>query len=317
MITRFARPAILPILLLMPVHLSACAATPERPVWFDSIHRLPLKTVLVEGNRIAYVDRGEGPAVILLHGFGGAMWQWEYQQATLAARYRVIALDLLGSGWSDKPDIEYTPTQLVKSLRGVMDGLGIHRAALIGNSMGAGVAIGMALSYPERVDRLVLVAGLPDHIRNKLTSPLVKRAVESRAPVWLVSLGNWLAGRGLTVTVLSEMVHDAGLLTPAVIERSYRNRKCPGMIPPLLALTRNLPLWEDGFARRLHEITQPTLVLWGAEDRVFPPQVGRDLAKVIPRSSFVLIPEAGHLPQWERPEVVNPILIDFLQASQA
>lgn len=292
-------------------------APPEIPTWFDSIQRMPVRTVMVDGQRIAYLDAGSGPPVILLHGFGGALWQWEYQQAALSASHRVITLDLLGAGWSDKPDIEYTPDQILESFRGFMDAVGVQRASLVGNSMGAGVAMGMALTYPERVDRLVLIAGLPDRVRDKVTSPLIKRALESRVPVWLAALGNWVAGRSLTRAVLREMVHDERLLTPAVIERSYRNRKRAGLVGPLLAMAGSLPLWEEGFAKRLGDIRHPTLILWGAEDKVFPPQVGKEMHATMPASSFMLIPESGHIPQWERPLAVNPILLEFLAQTAA
>lgn len=293
--------------------LSACAKAPAMPPWFDSIYRLPVKTVLVEGQRIAYLDRGDGPPVILVHGFGGSMWQWEYQQSALAATHRVITPDLLGSGLSDKPDIEYRPEQILAYFLGFMDALGIDRAAMVGNSLGAGVVMSMALSHPDRVDRLVLISGLPKNVREKLVSPLIRRAVDSRAPVWLVELGNWLAGRWVTETVLKEVIHDPALLTPVVIDRAYRNRQRPGLIHPLLALPRNLPLWEEGFALRIQEISKPTLILWGTEDRLFPLEVGRELHEMIPGSSFVAISEAGHIPQWERPNVVNAHLIEFLQ----
>lgn len=299
--------------MVMPFLLSACATSPAIPLWFDSIQRLPVQTVLIQGHRIAYLEAGDGPPVILVHGFGGSIWQWEYQQGALSAAHRVVTLDLLGSGWSDKPDIAYTPTELIEFFRGFMDALGIRRASLVGNSMGAGVVIGMTLAHPDRVDRVVLIGGLPGRVREKLASPLIKRALDTWVPVWLVSVGNRLIGTGPTEDVLNELVHDRSLLTPAVIERSYRNRIRPGLIPPLMTLAKNLPLWEDGFAKRLGEIRHPTLILWGAEDRVFPPQVGRDLHATMAGSSFTLIPEAGHLPQWERPDTVNPILLQFLQ----
>lgn len=302
------RALILPIVLL-----SACASETSIPPWFDAIHRLPIRSVEVDGQRIAYLDQGQGPPVILVHGLGGTLWNWEYQQAALSASHRVLTLDLIGSGYSDKPDIDYRPEELVESLRGFMDRLAIERASLVGNSMGAGVVAAMALAHPSRVDRLVLIGGFPSGVRDKLGNTFVKTAVESRAPVWLVELGNWLAGRGMTRRVLGEIVHDQSLLTSAVIERSYRNRTRPGLIPPLIRLTRNLDLWEQGDALRLHEIRQPTLVLWGREDRVFAPAVGRELHHRIVGSRFELIPEAGHMPQWERPEAVNAILLDFLR----
>lgn len=299
--------------MLLVVLLSACANDHSIPPWFDSIHRLPVRTVQVDGQRIAYLDQGHGSPVVLVHGLGGTLWNWEYQQVPLSASHRVITLDLIGSGYSDKPDIDYRPEQVVEFLRGFMDALKIQRASLVGNSMGAGVVSAMALAHPSRVDRLVLIGGFPSGVRDKLGDTYVKTAVESRAPVWLVEVGNWFAGRGMTRAVLSELIHDQALLTAVVVERSYQNRRRSGLIPPLIRLTRNLELWEQGYALRLHEIQRPTLVLWGREDRVFPPEVGRALHDRIAGSRFELIPDAGHMPQWERPEVVNAILLDFLR----
>jgi pimeloyl-ACP methyl ester carboxylesterase len=196
---------------------------------------------------------------------------------------------------------------------GFMDAVKIPQATLVGNSMGAGLAIGMALTHPARVAKLVLVDGLPQHVIEKLTSPSVKRALETRAPSWLVSFGNTLFGGLMIESVLQEIVHDPVLLTPAVLERSNRNRQRPGLIKPIMAVRENLPLWESGFATRLSAITHLTLVLWGEEDRVFPIAVGEELHQTIKESRFIRIPKAGHIPQWERPDVVNQELITFIR----
>lgn len=309
------RPSALPLraALALMLLVAGCAAAPDPPPWFDRIAPLPVKTVVVAGHRLAYLDRGEGPPVVLIHGLGGAMWHWERQQDALAAGHRVITLDLLGSGFSDKPDLDYTPDEMLASFRGFMDALAIPRASLVGNSMGAGLAVAMALAHPERVDRLVLIAGFPDRVRERLTSPLFQRAVDSRVPIWLAQIGNWFAGRGTTRHILEEIVYDPSLITPLVVERSYRNRQEWGFLAPTLTMTRNLSLWEEGFAKRLGEVRHPTLILWGAEDRLFPPQVGRDLQAMIAGSRLEIVPQAGHLPQWERPDVVNPLLAVFLQ----
>ncbi len=301
------------VLMVVAFLMAACTTQPDSSLWFESIQRLPVKTTQVEGFRMAYLDAGQGPPVILVHGFSGSMWQFEYQQAPLAATMRVITPDLLGSGLSDKPEIAYTPTQQVELFRGFMDALGIQRASLVGHSMGAGLVIGMALTYPERVDRLVLIDGFPNHVHEKLASPTIKRMIETQAPVWMVEFGNWLFGGSTTTAMLEEAIYDHRLLTPVVLERSRLNRKRPGLIPPLLTLPKNLPLWEDGFAKRFAEIRHPTLILWGAEDRLFPPPVGQALHAAIPGSTFSLIPEAGHISQWERPDVATPILLKFLQ----
>lgn len=297
---------------LLSYLITACSSPTSIPTQFDAIERMPVHTVLVHGQRIAYLDVGEGPPVILIHGFGGSMWQWEYQQHTLSQHFRILTLDLPGAGLSDKPEIDYRPDQMLDFFLGFMDAVKIPQATLVGNSMGAGLAIGMALEYPTRVAKLVLVDGLPQHVMEKLTSPSVRRALETRAPDWLISFGNMLFGGLMIESVLKEIVHDPALLTPAVIERSNRNRQRPGIIKPIMAVRENLPLWESEFAVRVGTITHPTLVLWGEEDRVFPIAVGEELHQTIKGSEFIRIPKAGHIPQWERPDVVNHELITFI-----
>jgi len=300
-------------LCLLALLCEACAPTLPIPSQFEAFERIPIHSVTVHEQRIAYLDVGTGPPVILIHGFGGSMWQWEHQQHALAEHFRVLTLDLPGSGLSDKPDIEYRPDQMLGFLVGFMDALEIPHATLVGNSMGAGLAIAMTLEHPARVAKLVLIGGLPPQIMQKLTSPSIRRALETRAPVWLISLGNRLFGGLMTESVLREIVHDPALLTPAVVERANHNRRRPGLIGPLLAAQQALPLWESGFALRIGTVTHPTLVLWGEEDRVFPIAVGEELHRAISGSRFVRIPHAGHLPQWERPGLVNRSLIEYIQ----
>ena len=122
----------------------ACTTThPPLPL-IESIQRLPLKTIQIDGDQVVYVETGSGHPLILLHGFGGSIWNWEHQQSSLSSHYRVITLDLLGSGMSAKPDITYTPSRLVSFLLHFMEALEIEQATLIGNSMGAGLAMATA-----------------------------------------------------------------------------------------------------------------------------------------------------------------------------
>jgi pimeloyl-ACP methyl ester carboxylesterase len=262
---------------------------------------------------MVYLDVGEGPPVILLHGFGGSMWQWEHQQTALSAHFRVITPDLIGSGLSDKPDIEYRPDQLLEFLIGFMDVLQIPQASIVGNSMGAGLAIGLALDHPTRVSKVILIDGLPAHVMEHLASPSLRRALTTSAPSWLVSFGNRLFGGLLLESTLREFVYDPSLLTPAVLDRSNRNRQRRGLFKPLLTIGTNLPLWEQHFAPRIGTITHRTLIIWGEEDRVFPLPAGDILHQTIAGSTFVSIPKAGHIPQWERPELVNQELINFIR----
>ena len=299
--------------LALLIVMTACSSPPPIPPYFEAFERIPIHTVEVNGERLAYLDVGKGQPVILIHGFGGSMWQWEHQQQPLSAEFRLITPDLIGSGLSTKPEIEYRPEQMLDYFIGFMDALGIRQVALVGNSMGAGLAIGMALTYPDRVSQLVLIDGLPANVRERLTSPSIKRALDTAAPSWLASFGNWLFGGVMIESVLKEIVHDPALLTPAVIERSNRNRRRPGVMPPLMTVRDTLPLWESGFAKRIGEIRHPTLILWGEEDRVFPLSAGEDLQRTIKGSALVRIPNAGHIPQWERPDLANRAMIEFLR----
>jgi len=293
--------------------MGACSSPALIPSQFDAIDRIPIHTALVHEQKIAYLDVGQGEPVILIHGFGGSMWQWEHQQHALSSQVRLITPDLIGSGLSDKPDIDYRPDQMLDFFVGFMDALHLSRATLVGNSMGAGLAIGMALTHPARVDKLVLIDGLPSHVIQKLTSPTIKRALESRAPSWLVSLGNWLFGGLMVEPILKEIVYDPDLLTPAVIERSNRNRQRPGLVAPIMKARNNLPLWESGYAPRIGEIIHPTLILWGEQDRVFPIDVGEELQRRIKGSRLVRIAQAGHIPQWEQPASANHAIMEFLK----
>ncbi len=293
--------------------MAACSSPLSIPSQFEAIERHPIKTVSVNGRTMAYLDIGSGQPVILIHGFGGSMWQWEHQQTPLSAQVRLITPDLIGSGLSEKPDIEYTPEQMLEYFVAFMDTLQLPRAILAGNSMGAGLAIGMALAHPDRVTKLILIDGLPANVREKLTSPSIRRALDTSAPSWLVSFGNWLFGGLMVESVLKEMVYDPALLTPAVIERSNRNRQRPGLIQPLLSVRQSLPLWEAGFAKRIGDIARPTLILWGEEDRVFPVAVGDELHRTIKGSTLVRIPKAGHIPQWEQPALANQAIIEFVR----
>ncbi|MEK7761422.1 MAG: alpha/beta fold hydrolase, partial [Nitrospirota bacterium] len=114
----------------------ACSSPSPIPAQFDAIERIPIHTVLVHGQQVAYLDVGTGPPVILIHGFGGSMWQWEYQQHALSQHFRVLTLDLPGAGLSDKPEIDYLPDQMLDFFVGFMDAVKIPQATLVGNSMG-------------------------------------------------------------------------------------------------------------------------------------------------------------------------------------
>ena len=283
------------------------------PPWVELIQRVPFQTIQVNEHRVAYLDIGEGKPVILIHGFGGSMWQWEYQYLELATSYRVIIPDLIGSGLSDKPETIYSPERLVQFFREFMKRLEIQQATLIGNSMGAGLAMAMALDHPEQVDRLVLISGFPAKVEGSVASPQFRRFLIHRPPLWLATIGNRMAGKGTTERLLKEIIYQPELVSPSVIERSFQNRHRGGLLTPLYSLLDHMDNWEERYGKRLANIPHPTLLLWGEYDRVFPLEVGRQVSSLLPQAEWHMIPQSGHLPQWEQPQVVNPLVLSFLE----
>ncbi len=262
---------------------------------------------------MAYLDIGQGTPVILIHGFGGSMWHWEYQYHPLAQSHRVIIPDLIGSGLSDKPETLYSPEHLVQFFRDFMESLEIEHATLIGNSMGAGLAMAMALDHPEAVDRLVLISGFPPQVEASVASLQYRQFLLHRPPLWLATLGNQMAGRGTTERFLKEIVHQPELVSALVVERSFHNRQRGGLLTPLYSLLDHIDTWEERYGQRLGNIAQPTLLLWGDHDRVFPLEVGKQVKTLLPQAEWQVIPGSGHLPQWEQPHVVNPLILSFLK----
>ena len=274
-------------------------------------NRYPVQSVRVHQHSTAYIRHGEGPPLVLLHGYAGAIWNWEHQIEALGEHFTVYVPDLLGHGLSDKPRIVYTPSALLEWLQGFMDALGISRADFVGNSMGCGFAMALAMTNPERVNRLVLISGFPAQVLDQARGPYLK--LFSRLGVgFLFRLAYRLMGKRTFRKFLHGIVWDRKQITPAVIERASRLRKEHGQAWPLWSSLCRLHEWEEQFVPRFSSVRAPTLIMWGQYDAFFPPAVGEALHRSLSGSRFALIPNAGHLPMWEQPEAVNRQILQFL-----
>ena len=282
------------------------------PSLVDLLHRHTVHAATVNGHHVAYLDHGEGRPVILIHGLGGSMWHWEHQQVALGRSHRIITPDMLGSGLSEKPERVYSPAFLLETVRTFMDHLRIEKAVLVGSSMGAGIAMGMSLEHPDRVDKLVLIGGFPAEILDNMQSSRTKRFIQRRPALWLSKLGSRITGRWSIKLILQEIIHDRALISPMVVERVHRLRFQPGFFQAMYSQIDQIPEWETTFALRLAEISHATLILWGAYDKIFPLSVGQTLHTTIPGSSFLVAPDSGHLLQWENPGFVNSAILQFL-----
>jgi pimeloyl-ACP methyl ester carboxylesterase len=283
-----------------------------RPARIDWNPSLPPQTIQIKGHTIFYTVKGEGKPLVLIHGYGAGMWVWEKQIEALSQLFRVYVLDVIGHGFSDRPKIPYTPEAYVHFLKDFMDGVGIERATLIGNSMGGGMAWAMAMFYPERVDRLILIDCVPPDVLQQVRNDSFRTLVAIKDIPLLPYLV--IAGRSKNSIkwILLECVSDIKLITPEVLNRQYQLSKIKGTTWVLYSTFKHAEealMLKDRFSLIHH----PTLFIWGEKDLIFPPRVGKTLHQAITGSKFRVIEKGGHIPMWETPDEVNQAILSFLQ----
>jgi 2-hydroxy-6-oxonona-2,4-dienedioate hydrolase/4,5:9,10-diseco-3-hydroxy-5,9,17-trioxoandrosta-1(10),2-diene-4-oate hydrolase len=274
-----------------------------------------IKTTPVDGKTIAYLDIGKGEPLIMIHGGGpGASGGSNYRRnvAALSSKYRLIIPDLPGYGQSDKSRIDGPRyAAYAKAMVGLLDMLKIPRAHFIGNSLGGGTAIKVALEFPDRVEKLVLMG------------PAGVATAYSRVPTeGARKIFHYYGGTGPSREKLKEfieiMIYDSANLTPALIEERYQASIEPSLLAnPPLGKGGEIPileeLWRDP---RLAKLQHDTLVLWGREDRVNPLATGDILVNQLPNAQMVTFTHCGHWVQWERAAAFNTIVAAFLAGYQ-
>ncbi|MBE8470017.1 alpha/beta fold hydrolase [Streptomyces justiciae] len=267
----------------------------------------------VAGKKIFVAETGDGPPVLLLHGGGpGASGVSNYSRniAELAKEHRVIVPDLPGYGRSSKGIDPADPFgSLAAGIRGLLDELGLDKAHLVGNSYGGACALRLALDTPDRVDRMVLMGPGGIGTTRGLPTP------------GLNSLLNYYGGDGpsrlkLEKFIRQYLVFNAADVPDSVIDARYRDSIDPEVVaaPPLRRPKSLKALWKMDFTRdeRLSRLPVPTLVLWGAADRVNRPSGGPMLADRLPNCDLYLVANTGHWVQWERADLFNSLCADFL-----
>lgn len=257
---------------------------------------------------VAVSQAGEGPPVLLLHGFACGKRMWTHQIRALKQRFRVIAYDQRGHGLTDAPTAAggYSASLLARDLAGVLDALRIERAAIVGFSLGGGPALALAAKKPERVSRLVLAdvgAGADDPVK-----------IEAMARRWID-----LVRRGDVDELVCDMLRSE--LFKIYARRSLRRRN------HMAALIRATPLdglrftLSEVLAKRkslfrsigvLQSIQAPTLVAVGEFDYACS-KAARLLAQTIPNATLEIIANSGHMAPLEQPAAFNAALLDFLR----
>ena len=288
-----------------------CSHPLVRPAVFEWNPALELRTAGVREGTIFYAVTGEGPPVLLLHGFGGEIWVWEKQVVALSKRYRLYIPDLIGYGYSDRPRVEYTPALFIDSIKQFMDELGLRRASLIGTSMGGGIAWAFALTYPERVDKVVLIDSVPPDVVPEVRNPSYRWFLAIRNLPLLPCLAVALHTRGMLRATLMEMVYDDRLISDEVVERQYRIGRIAGTARVMTSTARHAEELKR-YAGALRTLVKPTLIIWGDQDEVFPVAVGKGLQASIKDSELLVIKQSGHMTMWEHPIETNQAILEFL-----
>jgi pimeloyl-ACP methyl ester carboxylesterase len=288
--------------------------TPGRAEWLDVEWREHLRSVEVDGNRVNYVEMGEGPPLVFVHGLSGCWQNWLENIPHFARTHRVVAVDLVGFGESDMPHWEISIPGYGRFIDAFLGEVGVERCALVGNSMGGFIAAETAIAHPSRVEKLVLVdaAGGPTlrewqdrwaarlERASRVTTPLIA-AIFARS--------EHLVRRPRARKLMLFMVAAHGdLLRPELCFEVARGAGKPGFLDAAAALA-DYEYWT-----RVPDIQCPTLVIWGKDDLIVPVKDAYEYAAMIPEAKLELFDDTGHVPMLERPVRFNRVLEEFLAA---
>ena len=271
----------------------------------------------VDGVKTYVQDIGprDGPAVVLIHGFGGSTYSWRDTIPALASEgYRAVALDLKGFGLSDKKfDEDYGHPSQASFVAGVMDELGIDKASIAGHSMGASVLGHFASQYPERVDKLVFIDGTVNVDEDASSFDPMKWLIQF-PPIkqWARLIMRWQLNEETIAARLRTAYHDPEFVTEEIETGYLLPQHVKDWEVALLGIVRDSN--KNSLPSPLQDIIDaPVLIVWGEQDTWVPVGRGRILAESLPGSDLSIIPDSGHLPMEEQAEVFNRILLDYLK----
>jgi pimeloyl-ACP methyl ester carboxylesterase len=288
--------------------LLAWAYTPDRSMTYltSKYNVTEADFVDIDGARLRFKDTGPrgAPAIILLHGFGASLETWEPWAAQLSKTYRVIRFDLPGFGLTGAdPRGDYSDQRACTLLAGLMHHFGIAKASIIGNSLGGKIAWNFAVSFPTMVTSLVLIS--PDGF----ASPGFEYGKPAKLP-FILKLLPFVMPRSMLRMNLAVAYANPKNLSDQTLSRYDDMMRGPGNRQAMLARMQQVILQPPEPA--LREITAPTLLLWGEQDRMIPFANSADYMRNIPHAQLMPLPTLGHVPFEESPEISLPPVAAFL-----
>jgi len=275
--------------------------------------RIRFRSIRTRGPRLSIVEAGSGPPVLALHGLGATKGSFLPTIVGLADRFRVIAVDQPGFGDSDKPiGAAYDAPFFAGAAVGLLDAMELERVNLIGNSLGGRVALEIGLRYPDRVERLGLLAPSLAWKRGRPLLPLLRL---TRPELGLVQI----APRRLIDSVVRGLIPDASSgWVAAGVDEFLRAYLTPSGRAAFYAAARQIyleePHGERGFWTRLAGLQPDSLFVWGRHDRLVPLAFARHVADTLPDARHLQL-DCGHVPQIELPEQTHAALAAFFKKS--
>jgi pimeloyl-ACP methyl ester carboxylesterase len=276
---------------------------------FDEIRRAaPAGDFVRVGGQLVHAEQsGAGEPVVLLHGFGASAYSWRKVIPALAERYRVVAIDLNGFGYTERPrDLaSYTREGQGRLVLDVLDALRIERAHIVGHSYGGGITLWLAARHPERFLSMVLVdSSAPTYANDR------RSYAASLKPLTALFLRSIVLRPSTVRRGLLRSFHDPSLVTPELVQAYFDRIRIEGVIDAYYGLT--VPVRGPAETVDLAKIAVPALVVWGADDRAIPMQDGRRETAKLPHSRFVVLPDTGHIAMEEKPEEWLRTVLPFL-----
>jgi pimeloyl-ACP methyl ester carboxylesterase len=280
--------------------VSGESATSRKP---DGASEVRKDEIVLNRRRVAYRTGGSGPLLVLIHGITSNSATWDRVLPRLARRYTVLAPDLLGHGRSDKLRGDYSVGAHANTVRDLLDALGHRSATFVGHSLGGGVALQLAYQYPERVERLVLVA--PGGFGHEVTVLLRAASLPGSGPVLalaasrpVVEAGTLLAGTlGRLGVHGSTDLEELGRAYALLADRASRR-----------AFIHTLRSVVDHEGQRVSALDQvevikdfPSLIVWGQHDRILPAHQGERIHREVPHAHLSIFKHAGHFPHRDDP----------------
>jgi len=272
----------------------------------------------VRGHRTHYLEAGEGPPLVLIHGGGlGASGEHGFGRCipALARHFRVYAIDLLGNGLSDAPAIDYSVQQDVWHLAAFVEALCLEKVLLAGNSRGAEVAVKFALDFPERVAKVLMVASASVARDMGIEIPM------SAGRQALRRMHQELSAQTMRA-FMQTLIHDPSRISDELVESRVRAASRPGVLEAnrasIAAVARQVAdpnlAQRAELRHRLPQLTIPLCLVWGREDRFAPLELGYQMKERLPNlRQFHVFEDCGHQVQTEQPERFAEVAISFFQ----